>query len=119
MHEKLETAIHSWQEADKNAQENPDLLLPPNWSPENSRIAADRMKVLFSAERDLIRAISEVGKSETPQPLIDWILTYPVQGEESGCGNCWFSSGNDSEKHPECVLKIKRFFDAVNAMRAL
>jgi hypothetical protein len=117
MHAELETAIRCWQVAHRLAKENPKLLL--HGGREGARIAQERMTEVSKAEKGLKLAISAIDPSEVPVSLAEWLATYPVLGTDSGCGNCWFSSAGDEQKHPECVEKIKRFFTAVKGMCAL
>jgi|GEM_PF-2437636 len=119
MNEKLKVAIQQWQVAHALAKGNPGLLLNRTYTEENSRLAQARMKDLDKAESELFSAMSAANSSEIPGPLLEWRATYLGVGTESACGGCWLSSTRREKKHPECVSRIKRFFDARNAMESL
>lgn len=115
MQEQLKVAIESWQKADREARENTKLLL--HGGADGERIAGERMGVLFLAESTLVEAISVTDPAELPRSLVVWLATSIRHGGDSGCSECWLSSAGG--EHPECVEKIKQYFKAVRAMRAL
>jgi hypothetical protein len=118
VNEKLKVAIQQWQATHALAKRNTDLLLSTTYTKENVELAQTRMRDVSIAERALLTAMNGVDQSEIPPPLLEWRVTSLGVGTESACRDCWFSSVIQN-KHPECVARIKRFFNAQDAIELL
>lgn len=99
-------ALKRWVRARAKADLNPKLLIKNH--AKYSNLCAARMVTLHAAENNLNSFENKSGT--VPAQLAYWWLAQ----NDAGCSSCWLSSG--PKKHLECELKIKRWFEAREAL---
>lgn len=100
-------ALKRWVRARTLAGENPSLLLKDHSRYEP--LCVQRMKDLDTAWEEL--------NSFPDEEVNEAMKAFRIAESDKGCSGCWFSSMRDNN-HPECEMKIKRWFDARKKLAA-
>jgi len=110
----IENALRRFATAHKIASENPSLLVEARkkGAEEYQRVSdlcSQRMEECSKAEMELMAFADSPEASEA-------LKEFAAADADPGCSTCWFSSKKG--EHPDCDVKIDRWFKARDALVA-